>query len=81
MDTQKNNVESEVYSAHHDVASLNLVPFAYGPFFYVRLAVYPVAESRTTREIRDARSLPMTSIARSPARLPEGRREMLRSAE
>lgn len=27
MDTQKNNVESDVYSAHHDVASLNLVPF------------------------------------------------------
>jgi hypothetical protein len=32
MDTQKNNVESEVYSAHRNVASLILVPFEPYPF-------------------------------------------------
>jgi hypothetical protein len=30
MDTQKNNVESEEYPAHHNVASLILAPFEPG---------------------------------------------------
>lgn len=33
MDTQKNNVESGAYPAHHHVASLILVPFASVPIF------------------------------------------------